>query len=138
MGRQTKLTPEIREIFEKNIRAGIPAEHICPMVGIHKSTFYEWMKKGREAKRKDQYQEFSDAIEGAKSKYLAGLVVMLTNHVKESYDKSKLDPYLILKILNMRDRDNWGERVVQEHTGAITVIRSATPRPQKIVESDGT
>lgn len=77
-GRPTKLTPEIQEEICKVIRSGNYIETAAAYAGVHKSSIYEWMKRG--AREKDRlrknpkarmkkseaiYVDFSDAIEKA-------------------------------------------------------------------------
>ena len=45
VGRPTKLTPEIRENFITNLKAGEYIETACTLAGISKPTYYSWIKK---------------------------------------------------------------------------------------------
>ena len=78
MARPTKLTPELQEDILKIIRSGNYIETACAFVGINKSTFYDWLKRGAREKdrleknprariRKSEkiYVEFSNAVEKA-------------------------------------------------------------------------
>lgn len=64
-GRPTKLTPEIQDKICDYLKMGNFIDTSCKLVGIHKDTFFEWMKRGREAKRKSIYQDFFFAVEEA-------------------------------------------------------------------------
>lgn len=76
-GRPIILTPEIQEQITTVIRNGNYIETAAAYAGIHKSTLYDWMKRGaRERKRMEEtgkrvlkkelpFLEFSDAIEKA-------------------------------------------------------------------------
>ena len=78
MARPTKLTPKLQEDILKVIRSGNYIETACAYVGINKSTFYDWLKRGAREKdrleknprariRKSEkiYVEFSNAVEKA-------------------------------------------------------------------------
>ncbi|WP_373896370.1 hypothetical protein [Virgibacillus sp. CBA3643] len=77
-GRPEKLTPEIEQEIIKVVRSGNYVETACAYVGINKTTFYDWLKRGAREKdrlaknhkarmKKDEkkYVEFSNAIEKA-------------------------------------------------------------------------
>jgi len=67
MGRPTKLTPELQAKAEKLIASGNYASTTCRLLGISESTWYDWLKRGKESKRKNRYSEFSDAIKRAEA-----------------------------------------------------------------------
>ena len=46
-GRPTKLTPELREEIVELLKAGNYIKTACAVVGINKTTFYQWLKKGK-------------------------------------------------------------------------------------------
>ena len=60
-GRPDDLTPEIHEKIVNLVRAGNYVETAAACVGIVKSTFYEWLKKGAR-KEEEKYIDFSNAI----------------------------------------------------------------------------
>jgi predicted aldo/keto reductase-like oxidoreductase len=77
-GRPIKLTPELQEELVKVIRAGNYIETACAYVGINKTTFYDWLKRGarekerlaknpnaRPKKSEAPFVELSNAIEKA-------------------------------------------------------------------------
>ncbi len=67
-GQPTKLNPEITLRIVSYIRAGAYIETAAQAAGIHKDTFYEWLKtasKHRTAQKVTEYTQFSDAIEKA-------------------------------------------------------------------------
>jgi hypothetical protein len=45
--RATKLTPEIQAEICRYLRAGNYVETAAVLAGIHKDTFYDWVKRGR-------------------------------------------------------------------------------------------
>jgi len=64
VGRPSKLTPEAQERVVQAIRAGNYAEVAAGYAGIHRATYYTWMKKGAE-QDEGIYSEFHDAVKGA-------------------------------------------------------------------------
>lgn len=65
-GRPTKLTPELQEEIVRYLRLGNYVETVCAIVGINKSTFYDWLKQGARAKRStNKMAQFSNAVKAA-------------------------------------------------------------------------
>jgi transposase len=60
---KTKLTPELQEKILLHLRVGAYVETAAACVGIHKDTFYEWMKKG--ARGIAPYAAFAAAVNKA-------------------------------------------------------------------------
>ena len=83
-GRKTVITPEITEAIATSIRLGNYSEHAAAAAGIGKSTFWNWLERGKREKerletidgaepREDEtpFVEFLDAIEKAKAEAVA-------------------------------------------------------------------
>jgi len=79
-GRPTKLTPDLQDELVRVLRVGNYAETACAYVGLNKTTFYDWMKRGARAQDKlkkdpdaeiphgeEIYIEFSNAIKKAEA-----------------------------------------------------------------------
>lgn len=64
-GRPSKLTPEVQEKICEGIRMCLPFELAVQRVGIHKDTFYEWLKRGKA--EEGIYSAFSDAVKKAEA-----------------------------------------------------------------------
>lgn len=60
MGRPSKLTPDRAERLIQAIRAGSYADVAARAVGIDPSSYYNWMKRGREAERKENGDAAND------------------------------------------------------------------------------
>ena len=60
---KTKLTPELQEKILLHLRVGAYVETAAACAGIHKDTFYEWMKKG--ARGQQPYVAFAQAVNKA-------------------------------------------------------------------------
>lgn len=63
-GRPTKLTPEVQRTLTFALQEGASVEHACDYAGIHKATFYEWLKRA-EAGEED-FADFADAVTRAR------------------------------------------------------------------------
>ena len=62
-GRPSKLTPELQAEIILLLKVGNFVETTCGTVGINKSTFYDWMKKGENSNHpKNKYRKFHDAV----------------------------------------------------------------------------
>ncbi|MGH7295164.1 MAG: hypothetical protein ACRELB_09535, partial [Polyangiaceae bacterium] len=59
----SKLTPELQEKILLHLRVGAYVETAAACAGIHKDTFYEWMKKG--ARGQQPYVAFAQAVNKA-------------------------------------------------------------------------
>src|SRR5215469_8404400 len=67
VGRPTKLTPEVQATIIAYIRQGNYVETSAAAAGVHKDTFYRWLKAGGRAKS-GIYKQFSDAVNRAVAK----------------------------------------------------------------------
>lgn len=68
MGRPTKVSVALIERISVILRAGAYVETAAAMVGLNKSTFYDWLKRGALAEPgapgiEGLYRDFSDAVE---------------------------------------------------------------------------
>ncbi len=61
MPRRTKLTPDMQKEIVNALMTGATVTKVCGYVGIHKSTFYTWLARGRSSKRGD-FIDFTDAV----------------------------------------------------------------------------
>jgi hypothetical protein len=64
MGRPTVISEEKIEKILDCIRKGAYIETAAAFAGVHKSTFYDWLKKGARKQGKI-YEHFSDAVQQA-------------------------------------------------------------------------
>ena len=62
-GQPTKLTPEIQKTICEELRVGSYVETAVVIAGIHRSTFYRWLKRGEEGD--PEYVEFCDTVKKA-------------------------------------------------------------------------
>lgn len=65
-----KLTDQLRKDICNDIKAGVPIDHAAIAHGITRATFYNWYRKGKDAKS-GKFRQFYDKVEEAKSVAIA-------------------------------------------------------------------
>ena len=60
---KTKLTPELQDKILLHLRLGAYVETAAACAGIHKDTFFDWMKRG--ARGQKPYAAFAEAVRKA-------------------------------------------------------------------------
>jgi len=124
-GRPSKLTPKIQEEILRVIKSGNYIETACAYVGINKSTFYEWLKRGAREKdrvaknprakvRKSEqpYVDFSNAVEKALAQAEIRDVAIIGKAAEENWQAAAWR-------LERKFPERWGrkEKYSLEHTG---------------------
>lgn len=67
-GRPTKLSKKIQDNLVGALQRGNYITVACAFVGIHKDTFYEWLRRGERAGTRDaKFSDFSDAVKKAQA-----------------------------------------------------------------------
>jgi hypothetical protein len=83
MGRRSKLN-DVKEELLKYIALGVPNEHACNAVGINEQTLYNWINRGKEAKRStNQYYGFLEDYKKAKSKSVVRNVAVIEKYARD-------------------------------------------------------
>ncbi len=77
---ETKLTPEIQAELVECIEAGMYYQLAWDAVGIGKTTFYEWLKKGKLENAQPIYKNFREAIKKAKSSCAKKALHLINQH----------------------------------------------------------
>jgi transposase-like protein len=114
MPRPTKLTPDLQSKILERLRAGATVQATCDSVGIHKSTFYDWIDRGEKAKS-GIFSDFSDEATRAQADGLITAAIqfkkgMLPNDTEsvttESFEETRIDkdgkPYQYRKTVTKR------------------------------------
>ncbi|WP_394845171.1 hypothetical protein LZC95_50110 [Pendulispora brunnea] len=107
-----KLTPELQERFVAVLRAGNYVEVACRIVGIHKSTYYDWLKIAHD-EASEPFVSFALATEKAIAESEARDVALIA--------KAAADPKIWVAAawrLERRFPERWGRRDKHELTGA--------------------
>ena len=97
-GRPTKLTPELQEELVKVIRAGNYIETACAYVGINKTTFYDWMKRG--AREKERLERNTNA----RPKKSEATFVELSNAIEKALAQAEIRD---VAIIGKAAEENW-------------------------------
>ena len=106
MGRRTKLTPAIRDKITELISGGHVGEVAAVACGLSKPTYYNWLKKGREAKT-GVYKEFFDAVKKAEADAeIAALESIKLAAKNGTWQASAW-------MLERRWRQRWGRNITQ-------------------------
>lgn len=151
-GRPSKINPKIQAKICDAIRAGNYIETAAAHAGIHKSTLYDWMKRG--AREKDRVEKaggrakvkkaeadfvaFSDAVEKALADAEVRDVMIIANAATTDWKAAAWR-------LERKFPDKWGRKEkVQaqvEHSGAITsnhvdLTQLSTEELKKLAELD--
>ena len=123
-GRPTALNPELQAQIVGFIEAGCYVETAAQAAGVHKTTFYQWLKKSHDPKKNNIYREFRYAIEKAMAR--AEL-----RDVKNIYDAAKESWQASAWRLERKFPDRWGRKDRSESTVMIKpyVIEDTNGKP---------
>lgn len=114
MGRSIKLTPELQDQICRLLAAGNYIETVCDLVGIHESTFYNWMKRGERGWKQDQDAGFLEFFKAVKKARAQAEVMSLAHIRKAGLDGQwQADAWFLERSFP----DRWGRRRL-EVTGA--------------------
>ncbi len=113
LGRPTKLTAEMQSEIVELLKAGNYIETACAVAGLHKSTFYDWMKIADASTHKNKYTNFSDAVKKAQAWSEARDVAIIARHSEKYWQAAAWR-------LERKYPDRWGRQKLEiEHTGKI-------------------
>ncbi len=108
-GRPSKLTPELQAEIILLLKAGNFVETTCDVVGINKSTFYDWIKKGEQSNHpRNKYKIFQKAVEQAMAWSEARDVALIAKHSENDWKASKWR-------LSRRYPDKWGKKQYDDY-----------------------
>ena len=82
MGRPSKLTPERSRAITGALRAGATREMAARSAGIHPSTMFAWLAKGRAATR-GAYHEFQEEVKRAEARNGIEALVVVRQAAKD-------------------------------------------------------
>jgi hypothetical protein len=106
--RPSKLTPELQAEIILLIKMGNFVETTCGTVGINKSTFYDWMKKGKNSNHpQNKYRKFQEAVVQAMAWSEARDVALITK-------QSKYHWIAAAWILSRKHPDKWGKKKYED------------------------
>jgi hypothetical protein len=103
-GRATKLNDELIETIVALIRSGNFPETAATACGVPRSTWYDWLRWGREGK--EPYSHLSDAVTRARGEAVVGLLSELRQHAAKPKGGAHIQ-WLLEKL----DRDRFGPQI---------------------------
>jgi hypothetical protein len=107
-GRPTKLTPELAQRIVAAIRAGSYIEEAAESVGIHRSTVFLWLEKGREGED-ELHGRFFDAVERARAEDAVRDLALITRAATQP--QGTLDWRAAAWKRERKDPARWGQKV---------------------------
>ena len=107
-----KLSAELQEMIVKSLRLGLYVETACDLAGIHKDTFYNWLKEG-ESHKSGKHRRFSDAIKKAQAESETRWIAKI---VQDDSWTSKA------WLLERKYRSRWGKDLPPEHGPAAQAL----------------
>ena len=105
-GRPTKLTPKLQDEIVDLLKAGNYIETACVVVGINKTTFYQWLKRGKSSTRSTKYTIFRDVVTKALAFAEARLVALITRAAEKNWSAA-------VWMLERRYHERWGKQNVK-------------------------
>ena len=144
VGRPSKLTPERKKRIIDSIRIGGSLEGAAEVAGIHRSTFYNWMDRGKNAK-KGEYRDFFDTVTVAKAE--AEMILISRIHKAGFKDDWKAnawilknrygDQYRETQNLDVQRADERKDEMVFNRDIVITAVTNMLIDGERIMEKGG-
>jgi hypothetical protein len=107
-GRPSKLTPELQGEMIVLLKSGNFIETVCKTVGINKSTYYDWMKKGEKSNQShNKYKIFQEAVKKAMAWSEARDVAIITKHSEENWRAAAWK-------LSRKHPNKWGKKKYED------------------------
>ena len=103
MGRRTKLTPEVQDRILQAVRAGLRYREAALAAGIDERTFYNWKRRGEEAKS-GIYFQFFQSLKEAEARGELALLARIQAASQETWQAAAW-------ILERRHRERWGRNL---------------------------
>ena len=114
LGRPTRLTPELVEKIVPIIEAGNYIQTACMALGVSRSSFFAWMKRGREDREEGTVTIFSDFLDDVEEAEAVAEARLLEGAKREPGGKRWL--------LSRRFGQRFGDQLELNVAGAMNVI----------------
>ena len=75
-GRIPKLTPEVHKDIIRDLGAGVPREHAAEHAGVHRTTLFRWLARGRKDKS-GPFRDLCNAVKKAEAEAVAASVARI-------------------------------------------------------------
>jgi hypothetical protein len=106
MARPTKLSPEVQELIVTAIRAGSFPEPAADAAGIAPSTYYRWMRLGRE-ETSGPHRDFFEGVRRAEGEAEVHAIAVIRKQMPGDWRAA-------LAYLERRHSERWGRRAAEE------------------------
>jgi transposase-like protein len=103
VGRKTVFTLENQQRIIAALEIGATLRDAALTAGVSEAMFHVWLKRGREATRKNEFSEFLERVEEAQAKCRLNYTAVIAKAANEG-DWRAAESYL-----KRRDRQNWGD-----------------------------
>ncbi len=80
MSRPTKLCDAVQRTLTFALQEGASVEHACDYAGIHKDTFYTWLKRGEDGD--PAFTDFTDAVTRARGQGIVADLCAISDAVR--------------------------------------------------------
>ena len=107
-----KLTDQLCDDICNDIKAGVPIDHASIAHGITRATFYNWYRKGEDAKS-GKFKKFYDKVEEAKS---VAITLRARRIYKAGEDNWQADAWWLERV----DPDNFGRKETHKIEADVT------------------
>lgn len=129
MGAPLKLTPKLQKEFVKHVKAGNCFKPVCGCCGIARSTFNDWMAKGKDDSKQGKttiFSDFMDAVRRAEAEAELYMVRLWNKAIKARLkllkkNPEKVDHRIFLDFLASRHNNRWGRNVTQTNIGKLDI-----------------
>lgn len=118
-GRPTKYTPARREQICEMLRLGATRVAAHLSAGVGSSTFFTWL---------DTYPEFREAVTRAEAEAEAACAAVIVLAAKDG-DWRAAEAWL-----KRRRKEEWSEKIQQEHSGQVTIDAVLNALPDEFRE----
>ena len=102
-GRPPKLTPEIQERIVLAVRAGNYLSVSARAAGVHESTLYRWLERGRGPAGREPYRSFCEALKEAEAAAEVHAVATIRQQMPSQWTAA-------MTFLERRFPDRWRRR----------------------------
>ena len=112
-GRKTKLTRAKINEAANLVKSGNYAVIVCQYLGIHESTYYDWINRGKDDEQSGErtlYSEFSKAIKSAEAEAEVRNVAIIQKAAKDTWQAAAW-------YLERKHKSRWSAMHQMEHSG---------------------
>lgn len=100
MGRKSKLTEDVLDTILTKHSNGLPINSCCDLVGVSRTQFYDWIKKGEEGSKANNglYIKLAEGMKKARAQ-------CIENIIERSFNNNS--PQMLMYLLKVYDPDTF-------------------------------